>query len=68
MNTNNTTKVYCPYCGRCIAVRSIKNKRAVTKVFCNKPTKEKENEMIEGLKCIKCKAIVYVSFEIESAI
>ena len=68
MNTNNTTKVYCPYCGRCIAVRSINNERAVTKVLYSKPTKEKKNEMIEGLKCVKCKNIVYVSFEIEPAI
>lgn len=63
----NTTKVYCPHCGRCIAVRSIKNDRAITKTLCTKPTTEKENEMIEGLKCIKCKAIVYVSFEIKPA-
>ncbi|MBP3615830.1 MAG: hypothetical protein J6J27_02870 [Alphaproteobacteria bacterium] len=63
----NTIKVYCPHCGRCIAIRSTKNDRAITKTLCNKPTTEKENEMIEGLKCIKCKAIVYVSFEIKPA-
>ena len=68
MNSNNTIKVYCPYCGRCIAMRSVNNKRAITKVLYGKPTIEKRNEMIEGLKCVKCKNIVYVSFEIESAI
>ncbi|MBQ7798608.1 MAG: hypothetical protein IJ371_05745 [Clostridia bacterium] len=62
----NTTKIHCPHCGRCIAVRSTKDKTAETKILCNKPIKENENEMIEGLKCVKCKSIVYVTYKVKS--
>ena len=67
MNSVSITKIYCPYCGRCIAMRHIKNKRAISRTLCKQPATEKEDEMIETLKCIKCKEIVYVTYEVAPA-
>ena len=67
MNSVSVTKIYCPHCGRCIAMRRIKDKRAVSRALCKLPTTEKQNEMIETLKCIKCKEIVYVTYEVAPA-
>lgn len=62
------TKVHCPVCGRCLAMRYLKNKKAVTRTLCNKPIIEKENEMLETLKCVKCRSLIYVTYEVKPAL
>ena len=64
---SNMTKIYCPHCGRCIAMRRMKNKRAISRTLCKQPTNEANDDMLETLKCIKCKEIVYVTYEIAPA-
>ncbi len=61
------TKVHCPICGRCLAIRFFKNKRAVSRTLCNRPVNEKEDDMLETLKCVKCKNLVYVTYEVKPA-
>ena len=46
MNSASITKIYCPHCGRCIAMRHIKNKRAVSRTLCKQPANEKDDDMI----------------------
>ena len=56
-------KLHCPHCGRCIGICSSNDETAVSKVLCVKPKRLKKKQMVQGLKCIKCKSIVYVSLE-----
>ena len=58
-----TTKLYCPHCGRCIAITTSSDEKGITKVLIEKPLKLKKKQVIQGIKCIKCKAIDYVSME-----
>ena len=60
---NDSIKIYCPHCGRCIAMRFFKNNNAINRTLCKKPTND-ENMMIETIKCVKCKEIVYVTYEV----
>ncbi len=58
-----TTKLYCPHCGRCIGICSSSDETGVCKVLIDKPTTTKKKQMVQGVKCIKCKAIDYVLTE-----
>lgn len=59
-----TTKLYCPHCGRCIGISTSTDEKAVCKVLIDKPDIIKKQQIVQGIKCIKCKAIDFVLMEI----
>ncbi|MBQ8748961.1 MAG: hypothetical protein IJZ29_00610 [Clostridia bacterium] len=61
-----STKQTCPHCGRvvCISKTAEPGSDANSKVLCEQPKTLKKNQVVQGIKCIKCKKIVYVLTEV----
>lgn len=58
-----TTKLFCPYCGRCIGECSSNDESGYCKVLTKSPLKIKKKQMLHSMKCVRCKEPVYISME-----